>query len=121
MKAIEANELRLGNYVQYDTELIVKVDIGLMRVIILNHVNIYPIGLTPEILEKCGFQKIDLYEDEFYMQFDHDDIDIYTGDKNGICEVVFSIQDNEIKRVQFFHELQNLYFSLTNTELTITL
>jgi hypothetical protein len=74
----------------------------------------YPIPLTPEILEKCGFVKwIDnvacSYKKEYSPQRF---IDISNYKDYYRCFIA---------TFKYIHQLQNLYFALTNTELPITL
>ncbi|OYY99535.1 MAG: hypothetical protein B7Y37_13675 [Sphingobacteriia bacterium 28-36-52] len=72
-----------------------------------------PIRLTTEILEKCGFEKA---TDEFggYLS------PLYKGGRIRIDDNTWynGCFDTEIKHL---HQLQNLYFALTNTELTFKL
>lgn len=120
---MKANELRIGNLVMYNdqnTGLIptpVQIDISDL-ILIQNGVNecVYnPIPLTPEILEKAGFKNrynknCFLYKDKiggWEYQFNGD---------------IFSVGEQVIKnRLQYLHQLQNLYFALTGEELNIDL
>lgn len=71
-----------------------------------------PISLTPEILEKCGFEA-NKYNDEFKYGLLLLDCE-YT-DK-GEFNVVF----NDCKlplALKYLHQLQNLYYALTGEEL----
>jgi hypothetical protein len=70
-----------------------------------------PIPLTPEILEKCGWEEyaIGYYRlDEFYIYYDNSGLNVYR------------FRDYPVT-VKYLHQLQNLYFALTGTELNITL
>ena len=72
-----------------------------------------PIPLSPEILEKAGFR---------YDGYVWDTDKVVFGDyKDGVhyCNG-FSIGNKGIK-IEFVHQLQNLYFALTGQELTINL
>lgn len=73
---------------------------------------IEPVEITPEILEKCGFEKMsDRWENE---------IDIYEY-REGIyrlCLDEYGILSLDIKHLQ---QLQNLYFALTGKELSINI
>jgi hypothetical protein len=111
---IQANELRVGNYV-YDFSgkpvVVVRTTFGATPLET-------PIPLTPEILEKCGFEEINII---------HVDERPYDG----------SIGDYQIKQFKsrmkngyylshqtkllYLHQLQNLYFALTGEELTVNL
>lgn len=70
-----------------------------------------PIPLTPEWLERCGLQKkywnsdkdlkLEMYENKAYI-----------GNN-------FSTNATIIHNINYVHQLQNLYFALTDEELTI--
>jgi hypothetical protein len=86
-----------------------------------------PIPLTPEILEKCGFKKIEnsvqfgwyisvsnrllcwCYSDVVSIEF-----------KNGQCDEYNNHTFFDFP-CKYLHQLQNLYFALTNEELTFKL
>lgn len=93
---IQANELRLGNYVDYYKETIVlpHLQSGLLK-------KIKPIPITEKWLLKLGFEPIGF--------------DCYSFDG---CE--FSFEENSFfkKYVNSVHQLQNLYFALTGKELS---
>jgi hypothetical protein len=81
-----------------------------------------PIPLTEEWLVKFGFVKdkkhdncCDLkLENDFYLQ------GVGYGKSNIKYEVILTdSSDNELTLVKHVHQLQNLYFALTNQELTI--
>lgn len=109
---IQTNELRIGNLVEKDGEIYVADFITIK----MAH-NYNPIPLTEEWLLKFGFEKLTDSRDGFNNSS-------YTYTK-GISFIVhfdgvrlstnFWI-GNEKKYV---HQLQNLYFALTNTELII--
>ena len=112
---MEAKELRIGNYVNliadghehepdtfqwtiedyeyYETEMF----------------NILPIPLTKEWLVKFGFDKLEGWDDMFYFQIGG--FQIYESNVSGYEYDGFNIK--------YLHQLQNLYFALTNEELTI--
>lgn len=85
-----------------------------------DNLNIEPIPLTPEILEKCGFEKYDYYPDcECYKvgnYFVSMSEDIWLHQSIGKKQAVI-LREN----MSYLHQLQNLYYALTNTELPITL
>lgn len=120
------NELRIGNWVFWDEPNTGEIEISRIdsqdfKLIEIHESDYNPIPITPEILEKAGF-------------------DIY--DKNGIKYIlleksllsfivisgylILSYWDGKKfvdmqTRVQFVHQLQNLYFALTGEELPIEL
>lgn len=72
-----------------------------------------PIQITPNILLSFAFEEKHLYEDiyeysmgNFRLQTNLTDIFIVTGYHDGV-------------EIQFVHQLQNLYFALTSSELTL--
>ena len=115
---IKASELRIGNYIidpKDGSEK--KVNIFQLGKSMIDDVNIgyIPIPLTPEILEKCGF------ESKGHSTYWHINPDLSYVFKishvgNGKW---FSINATANKPIQYLHELQNLYFALTGEELEI--
>ena len=75
-----------------------------------------PIELTEEILLKCGFEK---REDGDYNLFKYSEVDIV------ICSDFSSWKCDginfSVNYIKYLHQLQNLYFALTNKELEINL
>lgn len=88
-----------------------------------NYIDFEPIELTPEILEKCGFDR--------YTEVPNDGI----GDKLEVFEglygvvfffdvhgaLVFKDYHSNMNRPKYLHQLQNLYFALTGEELEVKL
>jgi len=140
---IQANSLRLGNWVEEevlgrvrivailsDTVAVVGKGMKMDRAIedrefSLNLSNIKPVPLTPEILEKCGFKTAytsfhdgthiaNLKKDGFELQYD-------SRIQDGIIVSPPKIDDGFVVHCRFVHQLQNLYFSLQGQELTINL
>lgn len=77
-----------------------------------------PVQLTEEWLSKFGFEYEDLGDDTPYEWYKKDNIEIW--DFNGeywICDML----DQYVfeKEIKYVHQLQNLYFALTNTELEV--
>lgn len=76
-----------------------------------------PIPITPEILEKCGFE---------YWTLDHDCTDpndaywVHKKMKFAINNIKWTVQKLDVK-LSYLHQLQNLYFALTGEELEINL
>lgn len=126
---INANELRLGNWVS-NGEKYFTVDISSLYDIgagITDKI-IEPIPLTEDLLGKCGFVKELLDADNpkegywYYKDLSNDkycDLSLCSGDKNGICEVTL-FPYNESFRFQYLHQIQNVWHALTGQELTIT-
>ena len=104
---MKPNELRIGNYVNDS--------IGLITIGLNGNIKFadayHPIPLTEEWLLKFGF--VGNYK-------------TYYSNINLICELHFDEFNNQfdcvldrysITTIQYVHELQNLYFALTNEEL----
>ena len=119
---MRANELRIGNYINEDIlgdsiissihknfiEVGIGHNIGAMTYT-LNYTSIKPIQLTEEWLLDFGFEKDEL--GWFFKENDYCSFGLFFKDN----EWLFYISDTKIKYV---HQLQNLYFALTNNELT---
>jgi hypothetical protein len=86
-------------------------------------VNYQPIPLTPEILVKCGFENKSKTTDYYFFINGYGwDINIGGARKSMypciMGESGLEAFGNELK---FLHQLQNLYFALTGTELEVNL
>jgi len=116
---MEANELRIGNYVYCNfttnqPDKIYKincVDFDIINTKDGNMENYKPIPLTEDILLECGFE----FDGLFYSKgkFVLGNIDNYYF----LC----IDRSTPFKHFQYIHQLQNLYFALTGNELTVTL
>lgn len=126
---MDAKELRIGNIVSYKDEVFqidgiqpgwvwFKSD-GTMRSDSLSDVK--PIPLSPEVLEACGFIKS---RDGY--------IDCWWHGHNPITqdfEIIIKYSENyrtffylnAHHKLKYLHQLQNLYYSLTGSELQVTL
>ena len=128
---METSELRLGNWIElrYDSAPVRYIEVNGINVgsvynktTLVPSVNpsintmrdlysryLYPIRLTDEIIQKCGFEIRNNGEKTYYnplMELDHD----------------FNLMNYESNiRIRFVHQLQNLYFALTNQELEVNL
>jgi hypothetical protein len=127
---MEAKELRIDNWIKYNFKMQ-----GWKYVQVCANdfhngfrddkfvsINYKPIPLTEEWLVKFGFVKdkkhnncCDLeLENDFYLQ------GVGYGKSNIKYEVILTdSNDNELTLVKHVHQLQNLYFALTNEELII--
>lgn len=108
---MDANELRIGNYV-YDSTDHCRIDVKCSDFCYSG--NFEPIKLTEEWLLKFGFEK--LAPESFRFNCLEIDIEIeiayLVGDGNE--NIIYLLDD-----IKYLHQLQNLYFALTNEELTI--
>jgi len=98
---IQANELRLGNYVDYYKEIIVlpHLQSGLLK-------RIKPIPITEKWILKLGFEPtgFDSYSFDGYE---------FSFENNSFFNKTVLVK----KYVNSVHQLQNLYFALTGKEL----
>jgi len=118
---VKANELRLGNLV-YGFKTIWQIDFTDFRNYDTDtgELPYDPIQLTPEILERCGFQ---YYAWPDFLQFSHfikNDFILRETD-SGYSFFNTSKCDNSQRQhlviIRHLHQLQNLYFALTGEEL----
>lgn len=119
---IQANELRIGNYVSYKNERWIKVGYHEIRYAVLYPDNsYYPIPLTPEILEKAGFRNISDLSTNMYTSFWNDVVGQISGYHNGYFFKDSVCNDINVLPINYVHQLQNLYFALTGEELPINM
>ena len=134
---MEAKDLRMGNWVYNPIQKInILVDFNVLNLIRLDNLRyareikkgeecFQPIPLTEEILLKCGFDKIKI-EHEEYSGFEYE-LSLGTYSKILVLDdfsysiVCKKIEDNSVcfdkDILTSLHQLQNLYFALTNEEL----
>lgn len=146
---IQASELRIGNWVVFNDNtdrygqvfLITGTEVQMSTNYIPDHWensvkevgigidSVFPIHLTPDILEQAGFEKQLLdegNEDEGYCYSlrlndnKYCGLSFLSGDKNGYTEVCLFPYE-EWFRCRYVHQLQNWYFALTGKELSLTL
>lgn len=124
---IQANELRIGNWVGNLANSAKVTAILYAGVRLLDQNGEYfeklnPIPLTPEILEKAGFVKeegtIECWTKE------NPEFSICKTQSGGFMFCVLSFETVQLVqkcKMNSLHQLQNLYFALTGTELNISL
>lgn len=122
---IKATELRIGNWVLIrDNLLCVK---GISKKVSLGNTPdsefvhdefdcsvIKPVPLTPEMLERCGFERVysSLVFGDYYL-YDAPDFEGNWWFKN--------LEHNfKVVKIKYLHQLQNLYFALTGEELVMS-
>ena len=115
---MEAKELRIGNLFRFistnSIEYVSDIKTNGLKTPVINNVSIKdtePIPLTEEWLVKFGFV-LDL--DSHRITYLSKHITIYMQDGIFWCDMLWGCL--ELKHV---HQLQNLYFALTNEDLTI--
>lgn len=119
---IHKKEHRIGNLVMYSKEASVKPEfIGTVHEINPNDLNYNwetyydPIPLTPELLVKCGFKSDDMADLGSYIFYIIEHPFLYLSFNDG------SIWIGEVDtKCKSLHQLQNLIFALTQTELILT-
>lgn len=127
---VNANELRIGNHfirelkssrgLEYDHDFIL--DESAMGKLFGDSIalalqDLFPIPLTPEILEAAGFEGDDSLNvftlGEWIVDFSiHDGVISYEGKR---------LFDEDIKKTFPLHRLQNLVFAISGTELVVDL
>lgn len=130
-----ANELRIGNWVQYKDgdisviEAIPNKDVVCISGLTDSSINgiyelrfLQPIELTEEWLLGFGFKEFKLPEQEDLYGFRFNQFVFL--DENQFCwmDGFFSDQENHItfdSKLKYVHQLQNLYFALTGLELEL--
>ena len=122
---VNANELRLGNWVQHEPypDEIWQVDYKLFESIDLQLVECVGIPLTPEILEKAGFEKLNtemsgckVYQKDFWrVAYSYRDENCFKLWHRQVSPPTWRLAE-----FAYIHQLQNLYFALTGEELTLT-
>lgn len=134
---METNELRRGNLVNTNNEIMTVDTVGVNSVTYIKETNrhgllihpfseikeVKPIPLTEEWLIKCGFSVTDEnYAGKIYHivkvgQFLNDDLMLVLwlrGEREGM---IF----RKSMQIKHLHQLQNLYFALTGEELEINI
>jgi hypothetical protein len=125
---LTTNELRIGNILAFgkpefieEVNYITSKTIGLstdLSTDTLTPIGLFqPIPLTEDWLVKLGFEKIPNHSEKKAM------CDFIYGDKMELCYDVdtdsFYLYNWEQLEIKYVHQLQNLYFSLMNKELTL--
>ncbi len=117
---MKANELRIGNIVNVgiiENMLESGVHVGKGKCYIYSEFE--PIPLTEEWLLKFGFEIT--YSSNFRLKLDHKTHNEIGFDFSHVADNSmegFRFYGHYIK-IQYIHQLQNLYFALTNKELTL--
>jgi hypothetical protein len=119
---MKANQLRIGNLVQVNNETVEVLWFDHEGAVCqtLDHkaqvdMPIEPIPLTEDILLKCGFKRDNKYDFTLKVK---DVGDFYTSSEWFHGNGYITFEHFGIK-LFYLHQLQNLYFALTEEELTI--
>jgi hypothetical protein len=115
---MEANELRIGNYVKMPN-LIKPIKVSIIDTTQNStKTKAQPIPLTEEWLLNFGFEL--LYTGKFRKVYDFSkDLRFGYQDNYGLANIESSVTfvGNSFKHIKYVHQLQNLYFALTGNEL----
>lgn len=116
---IQANELRIGNYVLVNGHLQEVCEIPLPEN--CTDKNTKPIELTEEILLKCGFE-VSKYSDKLFIlgltEWSSIQVHLY---KNKCATELSISKHSQVVEVYFLHQLQNLYLCLCGKELNVNI
>lgn len=136
IERIKFNEVRIDNWVlgfleqkplQVDWLTMKHLSDGNVQAAFYDHSPVYvPIPLTPGILEKCGFKLNRAGELCIEIGDISTHLELVVGKDDYYPSFTQTPQGSEERTVFFnyityLHQLQNLYFALTQTELPITL
>lgn len=114
---MKASDLRIGNWVLCNDQPCKVICLNEDEIICIGEdrveEEIKPIPLTPEILEKAGFEN---KNDNFYTI---QNVISFGIQPDGLYPT-FIKGDNVINQVKFLHQLQNLYHALTGEDLPVT-
>src|ERR1700690_2020236 len=121
---IDRKDLRVGNYVAMGDKP-TRVMAIYEKVVITKGATMSPKSLrgqplTPEILTKCGFEKSEYEKKEQWLGPEVIRVQPYTKYRIGLMVEPFGFYYQEAViqiRIISLHQLQNLYFALTGTEL----
>lgn len=125
---IPSNELRIGNWI-HEADGNGQVTVIDAEWITTNCTNLSlpiecftPIPLTPEVLEKCGFDWIIWDGNEHHKVLSYKNTPIHTyWDGSDWCFKYGFDSDLTFAACQYVHQLQNLIHVLTGEELTVNL
>jgi hypothetical protein len=127
------SELRIGSWVLLDTGMtlpqphrIMSKDIyDLCEGLLPEQINIHPIPITPEILQKCEFKyrRCGISGADMWQGLDiwHKDGITFRGNISTARGGVLKLYGYLNSHIEYVHQLQNIYQSLTGVELNIQL
>lgn len=127
---MKANELRIGNWVEFEgkhyridsiSKTFPTLDTTEFGIGVVDWNNLKPIPLTEEWLIKFGFEDVtseDFGVDKRIKTFEKEFFKIYLPEYR--CRLFgITYVDAAFLKIEFVHQLQNLYFALTGEELEL--
>lgn len=138
----ELSVLRIGNYLMDKGGIVRVVDIPCEKKEQEEWAkNLRAVPLTVELLEKCGFEKLNAFyyrlkfKDEVKAKAPNGSIlftlrasyiiyidgDFYIDSPQGATKYFFGFNYEEVKELKYLHQLQNVYYFLTDKELEVKL
>jgi len=120
---LDAKDLRIGNLIKWistNTVEVVQEINSCGKYHLINNVQITdaePIELTEEWLLRFGFERHEL-DNWFYLKIINDWTRLNININGSVCELSIS-NHGAVINVAYVHQLQNLYYALTQTELTL--
>lgn len=134
---IPSSELRIGNlvsfvedanrYKDYHEVTDINTQIALCHNGDVDTGELFPIPLTPDILEKCGFVKNKLGEMSIEVTDPSFHLELMEGKENYFYPSITQTPDMDeertvwLNRINSLHQLQNLFYCLVGEELSINL
>lgn len=124
---MKVSELRLGNLIYHNGEVmpVVQIERRYKTIYRLNDMDVderiigdhfQPIPLTPEWLERCGWQVVDQGSGPYYWLERQCWFHIHLSADGSL----YANFNNNAVTIEYFHQLQNLYHILSGEELAIT-
>lgn len=113
---MDAKELRIGNYIQFPSKVVYRIDFLYKNYQMLDYWQ--PIPLTEKWLIDLGFEVI--YSSTFTLRLDHKE-NFKFGAGWNLVNGHFHVRyiGEALTNIKYVHQLQNLYFALTGEELTL--
>ena len=108
---MKATQFRIGNLVSLNGK---EFEVTLQSLYEGANLDWKPLPITKEILLRCGFK-------EYELECELDGLSIKTGEYEEIefNSVLFCWVNGAKKPIKYVHQLQNLYFALTQKELKL--
>ena len=112
---INVNEIRMGNMITYyPTGKLVTIDYDHVKSFLKNPEEYNPIPLTPELLQAAGFEETE----EKNWRIPLSPFQLHLNEAGVFQYLLVNAGERSVDSV---HQLQNLYYALTNEELHIQL